>query len=405
MKGVYIDIKTAIMNFKKLCLLLLSCLLLAMYSCSDEDSLGLDSANADIAGSIGLSETSGNGAETTEGLITAGEWNDLEEWDFWKAILQREEFEPNDRWVISTSNRLSVVVLTGTTPMVDVEVEVRQAGLSGFTRGWKARTDNSGKAELWIDPFSNAATPNLSDFVYVVDGTEFGQVLNYESGVVTLTAPLSSSTSSLKVDLSFIVDATSSMADELEFIKDDLEDVIRRVESNNRALEIRTSTVFYRDEGDEYLVRGSEFTEDLDETLAFIDRQSAGGGGDFPEAVHTGLERSISNMRWSEEARTRIAFLILDAPPHDDLSVISSISLQIRKAAEKGIKLIPITASGIDKNTELLMRQMAILTNGTYVFITNDSGIGNDHLEASVGDYEVEFLNDLMVRLIGEYSE
>ena len=110
-------------------------------------------------------------------------------------------------------------------------------------------------------------------------------------------------------------------------------------------------------------------------------------------------------MRWSEEARTRIAFLILDAPPHDDLSVISSISLQIRKAAEKGIKLIPITASGIDKNTELLMRQMAILTNGTYVFITNDSGIGNDHLEASVGDYEVEFLNDLMVRLIGEYSE
>ncbi|MEM8907449.1 MAG: hypothetical protein AAGD05_06350, partial [Bacteroidota bacterium] len=33
------------------------------------------------------------------------------------------------------------------------------------------------------------------------------------------------------------------------------------------------------------------------------------------------------------------------------------------------------------------------------------SGIGNDHLEPTVGDYEVELLNDLLVRLIGEYIE
>jgi hypothetical protein len=44
-------------------------------------------------------------------------------------------------------------------------------------------------------------------------------------------------------------------------------------------------------------------------------------------------------------------------------------------------------------------------TNGTYVFITNDSGIGNDHLQATVGDYEVEFLNDLMVRLVKKYTQ
>ena len=42
---------------------------------------------------------------------------------------------------------------------------------------------------------------------------------------------------------------------------------------------------------------------------------------------------------------------------------------------------------------------------GNYVFITNHSGIGNDHLEPTVGDYEVEFLNDLMVRLINESLE
>ncbi len=84
---------------------------------------------------------------------------------------------------------------------------------------------------------------------------------------------------------------------------------------------------------------------------------------------------------------------------------MENIQNTIALASKKGIKIIPITASGIDKETEFLMRFMSILTNGTYVFITNDSGIGNEHLEASVGDYQVEHLNDLITRLIKEYSE
>ena len=51
------------------------------------------------------------------------------------------------------------------------------------------------------------------------------------------------------------------------------------------------------------------------------------------------------------------------------------------------------------------MRYFAIATNGTYVFITNDSGIGNDHIEPTVGEYEVEFLNNLLVRLINKYAQ
>jgi hypothetical protein len=75
------------------------------------------------------------------------------------------------------------------------------------------------------------------------------------------------------------------------------------------------------------------------------------------------------------------------------------------RAAAKGIRIVPIVASGIDKSTEFLMRLTAIATNGTYVFITDDSGIGDDHLEASVGEFEVEFLNNLLVRVVGEMVE
>ncbi len=117
------------------------------------------------------------------------------------------------------------------------------------------------------------------------------------------------------------------------------------------------------------------------------------------------LRVAVDELQWSAQARTRIAFLLLDAPPHEDRQVMEEYRELVKSAAAKGIRIVPVTASGIDKATEFLMRQTAIATNGTYVFITNDSGIGNDHLEATVGDYEVEFLNDLLVRLVGEYTE
>ncbi len=379
-------------------------MLLAMVSCSDE-------SDSDLAASDSGSSSTGSGDEEpqqNEGLITAGEWNDLDNWDFWKEVIEEEDFAPNDRWGIMTTNRVSVQVVNGSALIVDVPVDlILDLGQGTPTMTlWSARTDNFGRAEMWLAPYIGGVQYSLDDLAFSVAGNRLGNAVRlYEEGVITLIGPLSASTSSQVVDLSFIVDATSSMADELEFIKDDLEDVIERVEEGNSVLDVRTSTVVYRDEGDEYLVRQSDFTEDLGKTLQFIDDQSAGGGGDFPEAVHTGLETAISQLDWSREARSRIAFLILDAPPHEEAQVSESIRNQIKEAARLGIKIIPITASGIDKPTELLMRQMAILTNGTYVFITNDSGIGEDHIEASVGEYEVEFLNDLMVRLIKKYTD
>ena len=138
--------------------------------------------------------------------------------------------------------------------------------------------------------------------------------------------------------------------------------------------------------------------------IGFIDEQSANGGGDFPEAVHTALDKAFNSLQWSSTAKARIAFLMLDAPPHFTPQVVSKMQELIAQAAAKGIRIIPIAASGINKETEFLLRFIAITTNGTYVFITDDSGVGNPHLEASVGDFEVELLNDLLVRLIFEYS-
>ena len=58
-----------------------------------------------------------------------------------------------------------------------------------------------------------------------------------------------------------------------------------------------------------------------------------------------------------------------------------------------------------EKETELFGRGLAIFTGGTYVFLTDDSGVGDSHLEPIIGTYEVESLYDLIVRLIEEYRQ
>jgi len=163
--------------------------------------------------------------------------------------------------------------------------------------------------------------------------------------------------------------------------------------------------VFYRDEGDEYVTKFSQFTKDVNETSKYIGKQDAEGGGDWEEAVHKALETGIQSLQWDTHVKSRVAFMLLDAPPHHEDAIIASCQKSIAKYAEMGIKIIPVSASGIDKGTEYLLRSFAMATNGTYVFITNHSGVGGEHIEATVGEYQVEKLRDLIARLIIAYAK
>ena len=95
--------------------------------------------------------------------------------------------------------------------------------------------------------------------------------------------------------------------------------------------------------------------------------------------------------------------MIFDAPPHDGTE--ETVVKAIKKAAEKGIHIIPVVSSNSDRNTELFGRAVAIATGSTYVFLTDDSGIGGSHLEPIIGDYEVEKLYDIIVRIIKDYQQ
>ena len=341
------------------------------------------------------------GIQPQGGLVTAGEWNDLDNWDFYQKTLMKEPFKgfPDD-WQMYTNHRIAVAITAKNKPAANATVTL----FRNDTPIWTAKTDNLGRAELWVGAFQKEKelNPTLLRLKVNEQWVSTAAISETQVNRIALDETLPSPTN--LVQIAFMVDATGSMGDELEFLKMDLKKVINEVQKTNTQLKISTATVFYRDEGDEYVVKHSPFTEDINQTTEFISQQRADGGGDFPEAVDKALVQ-LNQLQWQPEARTRIAFLVLDAPPHNKPAVISSIQYSVKTAAASGIKLIPVVASGIDKTTEFLMRFIAMYTNGTYVFITDHSGIGNKHLEPSVGEYQVEKLSDLMVRLIKKYSE
>ncbi len=358
----------------------------------------------DASGSSGGSGSSnGEGGEPVQsGQITAGEWNDLANWDFWNNLGQDDAyFDMPVYWSYDLSNRISVKLQNPESEnLVDITLELLNESEEVI---WTAKTDNFGTAELFPRLNQSVEIP-LENLKIRIDNTIFSDIHFFPQGVNELIFDKNQSLTK-KTDIAFVVDATGSMGDELEYLKVELIDVIGRVKTANPEASINLGSVFYRDTDDEFITRISNFSQDINQTVDFIKNQSANGGGDFPEAVHTALKKAINDLQWSTAATSRIIFLVLDAPPHYEPQIVTEIHYQISLAASKGIKVIPVTASGIDKETEFLMRYMSIATNGTYVFITNDSGIGNEHLEPTVGEYEVELLNDLIERLINKYLE
>ena len=341
------------------------------------------------------------------GVLTAGEWNDLDHWDFWSGLMTSQDYgNLSEFWGMFTPRRVAVRVADASgkrLPAIRIVLEQNQKAI------WSTLTDNQGEANLWIDPFH--AQAGMDNLVLVVDGKTQTSApiitpwnVQQEEAEVNFYILDRAQAAEKRADIAFIVDATGSMGDEIAFLKKDLMDILDRVKGGLGEIELRTGTVFYRDEDDDYVTKFSPFTDDYRQTIQYIAMQHATGGGDLPEAVHTALEAGLQNLAWNASARARIAFLVLDAPAHQDhQGVVESLQASTREYAKQGIKLIPVFCSSPSKECEFMCRFFAVLTGGTYVFLTDDSGVGGDHIEPSVGDFQVEPLNDLLVRLIAKY--
>jgi hypothetical protein len=344
-----------------------------------------------------------DGAEGNSKVLTAGEINDFSKWEMWQDIIAEDLNKYKASWEISPQNRFTVQLKNDNGfPIVDAKVElISESGSIDYT----SRTDNTGKAELWGRlNVADADHSNYSGRIYHDDQSfEIRKLIPFHRGVNNKSLNIDCTDNNI-VDIAFVVDATGSMGDEINFLKKEINDVIYETKNMNQALTFNFANVFYRDQGEAYVTRKQDFSDVLSQSVAFIEHQVAAGGGDYEEAVEIALDTAINSLNWSEKARTRLLFLVLDAPPHNNPEIKEKLNDLMRQAASKGIRIVPLVASGINKDAEYLMRTIALATNGTYAFLTNHSGIGGDHIEPTTDEYDVELLNDLMKRIITSYT-
>ena len=343
------------------------------------------------------------GEQAEAGKLTAGEINDFSKWDLWNDLKEGELSSYQATWKIAPNNRFSVqVVNNNRQPIANAQVHLLNAAGKIV---YRAVSDNTGKAELWsVLGFEETFDSSHSIQVkYKGDTKNIRRAKSFQQGINTVSFKADCDLN-YDVDISFVVDATGSMSDELNFLKAELNEVIYQSKQIDQRLNFRFSNIFYRDLNEDYLTVRQNFSRVLSESITFISDQNAAGGGDFPEAMDVALEEAIQNLDWNLEARARLLFVILDAPPHNNPQVQEKLKKTMAKAAEKGIRIIPLVASGISKDAEYLMRSIALATNGTYAFLTDHSGIGNGHLEPSTDEYEVELLSDLLIRVITNFT-
>ncbi len=199
------------------------------------------------------------------------------------------------------------------------------------------------------------------------------------------------------LDLMFVIDTTGSMGDELRYIKTELKGIIKRVKRIHPETNIRYGLIVYRDVGDQYVVRKYPFQTSLGKMEKLLSNQTADGGGDYPEALEAAVESAVRS-NWRTGNTARVMYLIADAPPHSQNFVKALNAAKV--AHQKGIRIYPLGASGVQDEAEYLMRSMAVISNGRYQFLTDDSGVGNSHAEPHVACYVVTRLNQLITRTI-----
>lgn len=212
-------------------------------------------------------------------------------------------------------------------------------------------------------------------------------------------------TAKTQLDVAFVIDTTGSMSDEIAYLQAEFVGLAETVEAAYPNMTTRWALVAYRDEGDEYVLRGVDFGTSAAWFSEQLQALSAGGGGDYPEAPDQALQYA-SDLSWDDAndgASAHLAFWVADAPHHEQNA--QAMANAVHALKNRNVHIYPVASSGVDEVTEYSMRAAAQLTLGRYIFLTDDSGVGGEHKEPSIPCYFVTLLNKAMVRVIASELE
>lgn len=331
-------------------------------------------------------------ANIKAGILTGSVVFDNENYEFWNKLISNnqngkglfEEYE--NKYSFNTKNRVRIQVKNAP----NVSVEMTDGSFATFT-------DANGYAYLYPEKIDDKYEVYITYNDVNKDKKKIKATIRNDD-VISLTDKTYKND---VIELMFVIDTTGSMGDEINYLKVEIDDVISEIQEKNPNTVIKLALLFYRDKGDEYVTRYFDFTQDIQKQKNNLSNQNANGGGDFEEAVYKALGEAV-DKQWSSSSETRVLVHVADAPSHDN--EVKEWNKNVLKLTKKGIKVISVASSGIDKKTEYFFRSQSMITGGCYVYLTDDSGVGGTHIEATTEVKPVvEYLNKLLIRLINGY--
>ena len=228
----------------------------------------------------------------------------------------------------------------------------------------------------WKGPFTR---PQLSKKTIaaacLLGGMAMGALGTYLTGSkpvpVPVPVPVAVATNAPQLDVVFAIDATGSMADEIDVVKAQVLQMMKKVQSGQPRPYVRFGLVAFRDRGDAYVTRDYPLTADAEAIQKAVNELEADGGGDTPEAVNEALHVAIQEMNWNLDQKTRrLVFLIGDAAPHTDYANDYDYRTELKVARERGIKVHAWGCSGIDESGQPEFQEIAELGKGEFQFLT-----------------------------------
>ncbi|MBN1210789.1 MAG: VWA domain-containing protein [Myxococcaceae bacterium] len=177
-----------------------------------------------------------------------------------------------------------------------------------------------------------------------------------------------------QIEVVFVLDTTGSMSGLIEGAKQKIFSIASRIATGKPTPRLKVGLVAYRDEGDAYVTKRFDLSEDLDTVFANLRKFRADGGGDTPEHVGRGLGEAVSRMSWSDSRETmKVIFLVGDAPPASR-GAEWDFKRWSQKAKERHI-VVNTVRCGEDGETAKAWRYVAKLTDGTFDTIGQSGGM------------------------------
>ena len=331
------------------------------------------------------------------GILTAGEHDDLLNPELYAAYVNRSDLGQDIRALPRVDTMRVVTVKVNDRngqPVPFADVVVTCSDGNSITMATQA--DGSAVFFPGLDRLSERISVSAKKAGRAIADARPVLVANAPGGQsVGLTAN-QMATKATKLDLMLVIDTTGSMGDEISFLQAELRSIIGAITAKHRDLDIRIGFVFYRDIVDEYVTRSFAFDRDIGKAQGMLARQSANGGGDYPEAMDQALIRAVG-QEWRPDA-VKSLLLVADAPPHNDKFGQTWAAAEAARA--KRIHITPVAASGVADEAEYAMRAMAAATQSRYLFLTDDSGVGNPHAPPAIDCYLVTRLDALVRRVV-----